>query len=69
MGPTDNRLKDTIAVRFSKYYISKIDSLIAQGVFKNRSDLVRTATTELVSKVEVLAAKGLQEMNEDVKND
>ncbi len=51
----DERLRDTIAVRFSKYNITKIDSLIEKGIFKNRSDVVRTATTELVSKVEVMA--------------
>ncbi len=51
----DDRLKDTIAVRFSNYHILKIDRLIEKGTFKNRSDLVRTATTELISKVETLA--------------
>ncbi len=50
----DDRLKDTIAVRFSKYSMSKIDTLIEMGEFKNRSDFVRTATSELISKVEVL---------------
>jgi Arc/MetJ-type ribon-helix-helix transcriptional regulator len=48
----EGKLRDTIHVRFSQYIKKKIDRLVEEGAFKNKSDLVRTATIEFINSIE-----------------
>lgn len=43
---------EPVGFRFSKYLMKKIDRLIEEREFKNRSDVVRTATIEFLYQFE-----------------
>lgn len=43
---------EPVGFRFSKYLLKKIDHLVEENEFKNRSDVVRTATIEFLNRLE-----------------
>jgi len=54
---------EPVGFRFSKYLLKKIDRLIEENEFKNRSDVVRTATIEFLNRFEpVPARQGMPEV-------
>lgn len=52
---TDNKGKQ-VNVRFNQYTIEKINKMIEEGKFPNKSELVRTAVQRLIREEEMEAA-------------